>query len=94
MERTIIIGADEIILWLRKNQRATRIPNDGIDGLGRRIYDLIVEQLDGEKVEESKGSHWDETDSHVGQYDLPKTSAQYEISISRLNDLYDTISNW
>ena len=94
MERNVKIGADEIILWLRKNQRAITIPNDGIDGLGRRIYDLIVEQLGGEKVDESKKSHWDETDSYVGQLDLPKTSAQYIISITRLNDLYTAISNW
>lgn len=39
---SIRIGADEIILWLRKNNLALNIPNDGVVGLGRRIHDLIV----------------------------------------------------
>ena len=95
MERTIRIGADEIILWLRKNHRAENTPNDGISGLGRRIYDLIVEQLGGNKLEPSSvESYWDETDSHVGQFNLPKTSAQYEISVNQLPALYLEIMNW
>jgi len=93
MERTIRIGADEIILWLRKNHRAENIPNDGISGLGRRILDTIV-RLGGQKVDESLASCWDETDSHVQQYGLPKTSAQYEISVNQLPALYLEIMNW
>ena len=94
MERTIRIGADEIILWLRKNRIANDVPNDGINGLGRRIYNLIVEQLGGRRTDESYPSYWDETDSRVGQLHLPKTSSQYDISITRLADLYMAISNW
>jgi hypothetical protein len=93
MERTIRIGADEIILWLRKNHRAENIPNDGIDGLGRRIYD-VVERLGGSKVDDSVRSYWDETDSRVQQTGLPKTSAQYDISVNQLPALYLEIMNW
>ena len=46
---TIKIGADELILWLRKNGKATDIPNDEVQGLGRKIYDLIVIKLGGKK---------------------------------------------
>ena len=31
----IIIGADELILWLRKNGKAENVPNDEITGLGQ-----------------------------------------------------------
>lgn len=90
---SIRIGADEIILWLRKNNLALNIPNDGVVGLGRRIHDLIV-GLGGRKIEESAASYWDETDSHVQQYGLPKTSAQYEVSVDLLPALYRELLNW
>jgi len=92
--KTIRIGADEIILWLRKNHRTENIPNDGINGLGRRVYDIVVGRLGGRKVDESMRSYWDETDSHVQQTGLPKTSAQYEINVNQLPALYLEIMNW
>ena len=94
MERTIRIGADEIILWLRKNRIAIDTPNDGIRGFGSKILDLIVNKLHGRKVEDSAPSFWDATDTSVQQFGLPKTSAQYEISVNQLADLYLEISNW
>ena len=94
MERTIRIGADEIILWLRKNRIAIEKPNDGITGLGSKILDLIVNQLQGRKVEDSAPSFWDATDPSVQQFGLPKSSAQYEISVNQLAALYQEISNW
>ena len=94
MERTIRIGADEIILWLRKNRIAIETPNDGITGLGSKILDLIVNQLQGRKVEDSAPSFWDATDPSVQQFGLPKSSAQYEISVNQLAALYLEISNW
>lgn len=94
MERTIRIGADEIILWLRKNRIAEEMPNDGATGLGRKIYDLIVNELNGRKIEDSSPSFWDATDTHVQQFGLPKSSAQYEINLNQLANLYLEISNW
>lgn len=90
---SIRIGADEIILWLRKNNLAQNIPNDGVIGLGRRIHDLII-NLGGEKTEESVVSYWDEIDSHVQQYGLPKTSAQYKVNVNLLPALYRELLNW
>lgn len=94
MERTIRIGADEIILWLRKNKIAVEKPNDGATGLGRKIHDLIVGKLEGRKVEDAAPSVWDATDANVQQFGLPKSSAQYEISLNQLANLYLEISNW
>lgn len=91
-ERIIRIGADEMILWLRKNEIANNIPNDGISGLGLRICRLI-EHLGGRKVNETVPSFWDDTDSHVQQYGLPKTAAQYEIDVNRLPELFLSLQN-
>ena len=93
MKNTIKIGADEIILWLRKNGCAVNVPNDGANGLGKKIYDLIVD-FGGKKIEESKPSLWDENDSHVNATGLPKTSAQYVIKVDKLSELYLKISQW
>jgi hypothetical protein len=40
MKKTIIIGADEIILWLRKNNKSINVPNDEINGLGIKNLNL------------------------------------------------------
>jgi len=86
----IKIGADELILWLRKNDKATKIPNDEIHGLGRKIYDLIVGELNGRKIEECKPSYWASLmeNKNIDKFNLPKSSAQYEIDSSQLESLF------
>ena len=92
----IKIGADELILWLRKNDKAVGIPNDEIQGLGMKIHELIVSQLGGKKLPEREETHWANLidDKNVGKYDLPKSAAQYEINSSRLEELYVTLNEW
>ncbi|MDR2720679.1 MAG: hypothetical protein LBB15_00100 [Puniceicoccales bacterium] len=96
MEKRIRIGADELILWLRKNDKAKKIPNDEIKGLGRKIYDLIVTKLGGEKVADSQPSIFacETGDKNIEKFNLPKTSAQYEIEVGKMGDVYDELSNW
>jgi hypothetical protein len=88
----IKIGADEIILWLRKNDLTTNIPNEGFGGLGRIIFDVIIE-LGGTKIKDNQESFWDIRDDskNISENFLPKTSAQYEIDISILPKLYEKI---
>ncbi len=90
----IIIGADELILWLRKNGKAEKVPNAGNDGLGRRIYELIVHQCNGRKVKDSDEVYWpiDDTHSHIGDYQLPRTSAQYEVSVSQIGHIFEELN--
>jgi hypothetical protein len=92
----IKIGADELILWLRKNDKAIDIPNDEISGLGRKLYDYIVGNLNGKKVEENKPSFWANTtgDKNIDKFCLPKKSAQYEIESSQLATLFIELNNW
>lgn len=92
----IKIGADELILWLRKNEKATMIPNDESQGLGRKIYELIVNKLGGKKVKEDNPSHWANSidDKNVDKFDLPKTSAQYELESSQLESLFLELNDW
>lgn len=96
MSKKIIIGADELILWLRKNRNASNIPNDGSDGLGMKILDLIENKLGGKKIISSAPSYWASLmdDKNVDQFKLPKTSAQYEISSDKIGLLYEQISTW
>jgi len=92
----IRIGADELILWLRKNGKAENVPNDEITGLGRRIYNLIVDELGGRKVEDSFPCRWETNDDaqSISKYNLPKTAAQYEININQLTNLYNRLNQW
>ncbi|GHT72247.1 hypothetical protein FACS189456_0220 [Bacteroidia bacterium] len=84
---TIKIGADELILWLRKNGKASKIPNEG---LGQIIYENIVNQLNGVLLKEDNPSYWasEEGNINIGKYNLPKTSAQYELATNNLEKLY------
>ncbi|MPM36792.1 hypothetical protein SDC9_83394 [bioreactor metagenome] len=93
---TIKIGADELILRLRKNDKAKNIPNDEIQGLGRKIYELIVNKLGGTKIEDSKPSYWANLigDKNIDKFDLPKHSAQYEIESSQLETLFLELDKW
>jgi len=91
----IRIGADELILWLRKNGKEVNTPNDEIHGLGVKIR-RTIEQLGGNLVEENYECYWanKDGDKNIGQYQLPKTAAQYEIDAVKLPELFNEISGW
>jgi hypothetical protein len=88
----IKIGADEIILWLRKNNLAIDIQNEGFGGLGRIIFDIIIE-LGGTKIEDNQEAFWDTCNDskNISENLLPKTSAQYKIDIAILPKLYEKL---
>jgi hypothetical protein len=96
MSTKIKIGADELILWLRKNQKAINIPNDEIQGVGRKIHDLIVNELGGEKIINNQPAHWANLigDKNIEKLNLPKTSTQYEIESEKIGELYESLSLW
>lgn len=85
----ITIGADELILWLRKNNIANDIPNDEVHGLGFKIC-RIIEGLGGTKIKDNHPSYWANLtdDKNIKKFNLPKTSAQYKIDINKLPDIY------
>lgn len=90
----IKIGADEIILWLRKNGKSKDIPNSGTGGLGQKIYDLIY-KYNGRKIQDNYPSYWPVIlDDKIGELELPQTSAQYIININNLHVLFSNLSKW
>jgi anti-sigma28 factor (negative regulator of flagellin synthesis) len=88
----IKIGADELILWLRKNKKAGDVDNAT---LGRNIADLIL-KLDGEAVEENCRSFWadDLSEAAMTRLKIPITSGQYKIDTKKLPEIFEKISNW
>ena len=93
----IKIGADEIILWLRKNGKAKDLPNSGTGGLGQKIYNLICNIYNGKKDQDNYPSCWPIIilkNNHIGEYELPQTSAQYTIDINYLPKLFSDLNKW
>jgi hypothetical protein len=88
----IDIGADELILWLRKNKKA--IGDENIV-LGRRISDLIS-GLGGKPNIDDYPSIWanDLSDDAMGRLGIPKTSEQYQIDTDLLPKIYEKLSSW
>ncbi len=82
----IKIGADELILWLRKNKKAEELDN-GV--LGRKIADLIT-SLCGRFAESDVPALW------KSSYDdkLPMTSQQYIIDVEKLPSLFKKLKEW
>jgi len=95
MSTKIKIGADELILWLRKNGKLNYLPNNEIHGLGVKIHNLIVKRLGCTKMDDGV-SYWENSNGtkNVGKYDLPKTSAQYEVATEKLGELFEELSTW
>ena len=85
----MIIGADELILWLRKNNH-TLEPNER---LGKEIRKIIEgDNIGGKLIERNKHSYWG-NEKNANRFNLPKTSAQYEISINKATTLFQTLEN-
>ena len=92
----IKIGADEIILWLRKNGKVKDLPNSGTGGLGQKIYNLICNIYNGKKDQDNYPSYWPIIlkNNHIDEYELPQTSAQYTIDINNLPKLLSDLNKW
>lgn len=88
----INIGADELILWLRKNKKAE---DKTTTLLGLEILKLI-ESVGGNLTKHDMPSYW-ATDANlksIDEYKLPKTASQYLLDSSKLEVLYIALSNW
>jgi hypothetical protein len=88
----IMIGADELILWLRKNKKAVDEENMA---LGLKIVKLI-EKLGGQPKIENHPSLWanDLSDAAIAALRLPKTSEQYIIDVDILPSVYKELNTW
>ena len=86
------IGADELILWLRKNNNAN---NETTKHLGLKIRKLI-EHLGGSLKVHDETCYWntEEILESIDEKKLPMTPSQYIIESSKLNDLYIELSSW
>ncbi len=86
--KTIIIGADELILWMRKNERATGIANNVLGG----AIAQIVRKMGKTPIEYNETVEWGtENKEKVNATQLPQTAAQYELTPKELIDLYDEL---
>jgi hypothetical protein len=88
----INIGADELILWLRKNGKELDVENSV---LGRKIIDLI-KSLGGQPIIENHPSFWanDLSDVSMARLRIPKTSEQYKIDTVILPNIYEELTKW
>jgi hypothetical protein len=89
----IKIGADEVILWLRKNENAVAVENPSA---GRRIYGLICKRCGGKKIRHSLPSCWPIIlkNKKISKKKLPQTSAQYMINVDNIPKLFSELNKW
>ena len=87
----INIGADELILWLRKNGKAVGKNNPD---LGAKIL-ILMDSLNATKLPELE-CRWERSTSADGidKLDLPKTATQYVISSDEIGNLYESLNKW
>jgi hypothetical protein len=92
-EVSMNIGADEIILWLRKNDKAVGKINDD---LGKDICKVICDGLGGRKIADDQPSYWDCSAGakNISPTELPKTAEQYAIDPGKLPQLFSTLNAW
>ncbi len=87
------IGSDELILWLRKNKKSEKESNEQI---GKKIRILIRDKFKIDPIVYDQQSHWANKsgDKNIDAYNLPKTSAQYDIDIVDFFELYRELNDW
>lgn len=85
------IGADELILWLRKNAKAV---GKNTPELGAKIL-VLMESLGGEKLSELP-CRWERSVGADGidKLDLPKTATQYSIKSNEIGKIYEALNTW
>ena len=88
---TINIGADELILWLRKNNKAIGKNNPD---LGAKIL-ILMNSFGAEKLSEIE-CRWERTvgANGIDKLDLPKNATQYKINTDKIGTLYEALNKW
>ena len=81
----IIMGNDELILYIRKKTAICNLKNDH---LGRLIWEWVRDR-GAIKTEEDKPCHWGGSTKNTDDFGLPKTAAQFEFDRILLPELYN-----
>ena len=88
----IRIGSDEIILWLRKNNKQQEVSNLTIF---KNIHELIVKDLAGILIQEDELCIWPTNDDEkINEFHLPKSAPQYLIKAEKSVELFKTLNAW
>ena len=82
----INIGADEIILWLRKNGRCANVTQLE---LGKKIANYMDNTLHAIRGKKSDESMW-----YKDMTELTKSAQQYSINENQLPLLFNEINSW
>ena len=85
----ITIGADELILWMRKHNPENKLGNEH---LGKKISDWILAN-GGKHQQANKRAKWNHG-SATTRKKLPKTAMQYELDPTVLEALYAELKSW
>lgn len=83
--KTIQMGNDEFILYIRKSSTICSITNDK---LGKNIWKWLQER-GAVIIEENKPCTWGESAKNIDKQLLPKTAAQFEFNRELLPELYN-----
>lgn len=86
MSRTIVMGNDEFILYIRKRYPGCKVPNEV---LGRKIW-VWIRNNDPEatQTKEDDPCYWRETGAFIAEDKLPKTATQFSFRIDILPELF------
>jgi hypothetical protein len=90
MPSLIKMGNDEFILYIRKNSTNCNIPNNR---LGRLIW-VWLRKNGATKIAENQKCYWGKHAGNIGNFNLPKTSAQFEFNRSVLPELFTYLGSF
>lgn len=88
----IKVGADELILWLRKNKKAQK---ETTIHLGLKIRKLF-EKNGGHLTKHDEPCYWNTEKilNSINEFELPMTASQYTIDSNKIGVLYNELNNW
>ena len=86
------IGSDEIILWLRKNNKKMEVSNPL---LFKDVHELLVKRLGGIMIQENEECIWPLNDEKkINDLYLPKTAPQYLIKAEKTAEMFIELNSW
>lgn len=85
----IVMGNDEFILYIRKQNKKCELTNDR---LGRLIWEWLRDQAHGKELENNIDCLWGKNADNVGEKSLPYKATQFEFDKDKLPYLYDYLN--
>lgn len=89
MNKRIVMGNDEFILYIRKQNQKCNLTNDQLGKIIMEWLTNVENKANGKEIKKDEDCLWGKNAKNIGAKDLPYKATQFAFDRDKLPKLYD-----